>query len=111
MIEVYAQLGKVYNVNKEIRIKAPMLREDLRDFSDAYIIVKGDITVTEPNDAKGNKNVTFKNNAPFIKNQWGTNWQCRRSRFCNVNVQFAWIEQKLQKNNRKFMELLQRRTK
>ena len=50
-----------------------MLRADLRDFSDAYIIVKGDITFTEPNDAKGNKNVTFKNNAPFIKNQWGTN--------------------------------------
>ena len=87
-----------------------MLRADLCDFSDAYIVVKWDITVTEPNDAKGNKIVTFKNNALFIKNQWCTNWQCRRSR-CNVNVQFAWIQQKLQKNNRKFMELLQRRTK
>ena len=87
-----------------------MLRADLCDFSDAYIVVKWDITVTEPNDAKGNKIVTFKNNALFIKNQWCTNWQCWRSR-CNVNVQFAWIQQKLQKNNRKFMELLQRRTK
>ena len=62
-----------------------MLRADLCDFSDAYIVVKWDITVTEPNDAKGNKIVTFKNNALFIKNQWCTNWQCRRSR-CNVNV-------------------------
>ena len=48
------------------RIKTPMLRADLCDFSDAYIVVKGDITVTEPNDAKRNKNVAFKNNAPFI---------------------------------------------
>ena len=31
-----------------------MLRSDLCDFSDAYIVVKGDITVTEPNDAKRN---------------------------------------------------------
>ena len=43
-----------------------MLRSDLCDFSDAYIVVKGDITVTEPNDAKRNKSVAFKNTAPFI---------------------------------------------
>ena len=48
------------------RIKTPMLRADLCDFSDAYIVVKGDITVTNPNNAKRNKAVTFKNNAPFI---------------------------------------------
>ena len=29
-----------------------MLRSDLRDFSDTYIVVKGDIAVTEPNNAK-----------------------------------------------------------
>ena len=50
----------------KIKVKTPMLRADLCDFSDAYIVVKGDITVTEPNDAKRNKNVAFKNNAPFI---------------------------------------------
>ena len=48
------------------RIKTPMLRADLCDFSDAYIVVKGDITVTNPNNAKRNKAVAFKNNAPFI---------------------------------------------
>ena len=53
------------NVNKEIRIKTPMLRSDLCDFSDAYIVVKGDITVTNPHNAKRNKAVVFKNNAPF----------------------------------------------
>ena len=43
-----------------------MLRSDLCDFSDVYIVVKGDITVTNPNNAKRNKAVAFKNNAPFI---------------------------------------------
>ena len=51
--EVYDQSGEQnYNVKKEIRIKTPMLRSDLCDFSDAYIVMKGDITVTEPDNAK-----------------------------------------------------------
>ena len=44
-IEVYDQSGRIYNVNEEIRIKKSMLRLDLYDYSDAYIVVKGDITV------------------------------------------------------------------
>ena len=44
-IEVYDQSEKNYNVNKEIRIKTSMLRSDLCDFSEAYIVVKGNITV------------------------------------------------------------------
>ena len=36
-----------------------MLRSDLCDFSDAYIVVKGTITVTNPNNARRNKAVTF----------------------------------------------------
>ena len=43
-----------------------MLRSNLCDFSDAYIVVKGDIVITESNNAKRNKSVAFKNNAPFI---------------------------------------------
>ena len=65
-IEVYDQSEKNYNPNKEIRIKTSMLRSGLCDYSDAYIIVKGTITVTNPNDAKRNKAVAFKNNAPSI---------------------------------------------
>ena len=38
-----------------------MLRSDLCDFSDAYIVMKWDVTVTEPDNAKRNKS-----NAPFI---------------------------------------------
>ena len=44
--------SKNYNPNKEIRIKTSMLRSDLCDFSDAYIVVKGTITVLRPNAAK-----------------------------------------------------------
>ena len=54
-IEVYDQSEKNYSVNKEIRIKTSMLRSDLCDFSEAYIVGKGDITVTEPDNAKRNK--------------------------------------------------------
>ena len=65
-IKVYDQSEKNYNVNREIRIKTLMLRSDLCNFSDAYIVVKGVITVTNPDDAKRNKSLAFKNNAPFI---------------------------------------------
>ena len=47
---------ETYSVNKEIRTKTPMLRTYLCDFSDAYIVVKGDITLEGDNDAnKQNK--------------------------------------------------------
>ena len=41
-----------------------MLRSDLCDYSDAYIVVKG--TIEGGNDVKTrNKKIIFKNNAPF----------------------------------------------
>ena len=46
-IEFYDQSQENYDINKEIRIKTSMLRSDLCDFSDAYIVVKGNITVTK----------------------------------------------------------------
>ena len=65
-IKVYDQSGGNYNVNNEIRIKTSILRSDLCDFSDAYIVVKGTTTVVRPINAKRNKATTFTNNAPFI---------------------------------------------
>ena len=38
-IEADDQTGR--NTNKKIRIKTPMLRSDLCDFSDAYIVLEG----------------------------------------------------------------------
>ena len=43
-----------------------MLRSDLRDFSGAYIIAKGKITITAPDNDAYDKKFVFKNNAPFI---------------------------------------------
>ena len=44
-----------------------MLRWDLCDYRDVFIVVKGTITVEGTNDAsKRNKNLAFKNNAQFI---------------------------------------------
>ena len=45
-------LKKSYSTNKEIRIKISMLTSDLWDFGDACIVVKGTITLTEPDNAK-----------------------------------------------------------
>ena len=39
-IKVHDQSGKTYNNNKQIRFKISILRSDLCDFSDAYIVVK-----------------------------------------------------------------------
>ena len=65
-IVVYDQSEQKYHANKKTRIKTSVLVQDLCDYSDAYIIVKGTITVVRPNNSKRNKAVTFKNNAPFI---------------------------------------------
>ena len=55
-IEVYDQSEiNSYNTNKGIKIKTPMLRSDICDFSDKYIVVKGYIAVTNPDGAMGNK--------------------------------------------------------
>ena len=43
-----------------------MLRSDLCDYSDAYIVVKGAITVTDPGNEAYYKELTLKNNAPFV---------------------------------------------
>ena len=67
-------LSDRYNENKSIRFKTPMSRSNLCDYSDAYILVKGTITVAAPgvnNNAdnirdKRNRPLKLKNNAPFI---------------------------------------------
>ena len=67
-VEVYDQSGSDevgYKPSKQTRFKTSMLRSDLRDFSDAYIVVKGTITVTNPNDGNCKYKLVLKNNAPF----------------------------------------------
>ena len=66
-IEVQSQSGNTYNTSKPIMFKTSMLRSDLCDYSDAYVWVKGTITVTNPiNNANFDRRLTLKNNATFI---------------------------------------------
>ena len=43
-----------------------MLRSDLCGLSDAYIVIKGTITVINPDNNAHDKKLAFKNNAPFV---------------------------------------------
>ena len=60
--------------NSDIRFKTTMLRSNLCDYADSYILVKGTITITGDGDNAGerqaderDKGVTFKNCTPFTK--------------------------------------------
>ena len=90
-----------------------MLKSHLRDFSDAYIVVKGTITVTNPDGAKRNKSVAFKNNAPFINCISKINdIEIDNAEDLNVVTPtynlLEYSKNYRQKSNRKFAELLQR---
>ena len=69
-VEINDESRGVYNVNSQIKFKTTMLKSSLCDYSDAYILVKGTISVnnTTPQGAavnNTNKKVIFKNCAPF----------------------------------------------
>ena len=69
-IEINDESRGAHNVNSQIKFKTTMLKSSLCDYSDAYILVKGTITVNNTA-AQGaaanntNKKVIFKNCAPF----------------------------------------------
>ena len=63
-VEINDDVRGIYSPNKQIRFKTAMLRSSLCDYSDAYIIVKENITVNNTaaaGDAANNTNekVTF----------------------------------------------------
>ena len=53
-------LLNTYNENKSIRFKTPVITSSLCDYSDAYILVKGTITVTAPGANNGANNIRDK---------------------------------------------------
>ena len=72
LVEINDESRLAYNVNSQITIKfkITMLKSSLCDYSDAYILVKGTISVnnTAAQDAAANntnKKVIFKNCGPF----------------------------------------------
>ena len=71
-VEINDESRGTYNVGSQIKFKTFMLKSSLRDYSDAYILVKGTITVDNTAAAvfaanNNNKKVIFKKCAPFIK--------------------------------------------
>ena len=68
--EINDESRGVYNVNSQIKFKTTMLKASLCDYSDAYILVRGTISVNNTADQGAaanntNKKVIFKNCAPF----------------------------------------------
>ena len=68
LIEIFDQSNGTYNKNKDIRFKTNQLRNDLCDLNDAYIVVTGKITATNPgnDDNVYNRKVSLKNSALFF---------------------------------------------
>ena len=71
-VEINDESRVTYNVNSQINFKTTMLKSSLCDYSDAYILVKGKITITGAGDDAAvrqsderDKDVASKNCAPF----------------------------------------------
>ena len=71
-VEINDESKGKYNDDKQVKFKTTMLKSSLCDYSDAYIFVKGKITITGAGDDaatrqadKRDKGVAIKNGAPF----------------------------------------------
>ena len=69
-VEINDESRGTYSVNRQIIFKTSTLRSSLCDYSDTYILVKGNISVNNIAAANvdannTNKKVIFKNCAPF----------------------------------------------
>ena len=89
-VEINDDVRGVYSPNKQIRFKTAMLRSSLCDYSDAYLLVKGNITInnTAAECAAANntnKKVIFKNCTPF------TNCICKINNTQIDNVEYIDI--------------------
>ena len=73
-VEINDESKESYKPGSNINFKTTMVRSNLCDYADAYILVKGTITITGAGDDAAareaderNKGVTFKKCAPFAK--------------------------------------------
>ena len=71
-VEINDESRGTYNVNSQIKFKTTMLQSSLCDYTDAFILVKGTITINGAGDDAAarqaderDKGVAFKNYAPF----------------------------------------------
>ena len=71
-VKVHDQSGNAddrYKPSKQTRFKASMLRADLSDYTDAYIVLKGTITVTDVDNDEYDKELPLKNIANSLITQ------------------------------------------
>ena len=73
-VEINDETKESHSAGNNIRFKTTMLRSNLYDYADSYILVKGTITITGARDDAAarqaderDKGITFKNSTPFIK--------------------------------------------
>ena len=104
-----------YKPTKQIRFKTSVLRSDFCDYSDACIVVKGDITLTKTNTRRSidarNRFLAFKNNAPFTIISKINNVLIENAEDLDIVMpMYNLLEysKNYKKNSRKFLELLQR---
>ena len=69
-VEINDESRQTYSVNSQIRFKITMLKSSLCYYSDAHILVKGNITANntaaaDANPDNTNKKIIFQNCAPF----------------------------------------------
>ena len=60
MVEINYEARSTYSLNKQIKFKTSMLGSGLCDYSDAYILVEGNITVNNTDGGSGDADNTNK---------------------------------------------------
>ena len=114
-VEINDESRAAYNVNNQIKFKTTMLKSSLCDYSDAYILVKGTISINNAA-AQGaaanntNKKAIFKNCAPFTNCiSENNNTQIDNAKDIDVVMPMYNLikySDNYAKNSRKFMAIL-----
>ena len=104
-VEINDDIRGAYSPNKHIRFKTELLRSSLCNYNDAYILVKGNISVNNSAGAGAaandtNKKLIFENCAPF------TNCIIKINNNKIDNAEYIDIVMPLFKNILKFMAIL-----
>ena len=94
-IEINYDAQGNYSVNSQIKFKTKMTMSDLCDYVEAYVLVKGTISVAGAGAARAVA-VTFKNCAPFtICISEINNTQVDNARCDNADVQSPRVQRRL----------------
>ena len=105
-VEINDDAGGTYNTNSQIKFKTLILKSNLYDYNDVYLLVSGTITVGNTGKAAASnnrKNVIIKNCAPFS----GCISEIRNTQIDNAKDNIIKYSDNLKKI-RKFMAILQR---